>query len=319
MDDRTLLARYAATRDASAFEELVKRYAGLVKAACIRVLGNTHDAEEVSQECFLELARQAEHVHTSVAGWLHRAATSRSLNVLRSRVRRKAREREVGVEPNTAATAGDLTTQELNRIINGALAEMPDDLRQPMMLHYFDGHSQREVATELGVNQSTISRRMRDAIRHLRERLAQAGYVATAPAVMLMIQNRDLIATNESRLSPAGLSGVAEKSVAGGTLITLMKPAAVAMLPIVSFLVFDGWGVFVVAVLVTLCADAVPPKLDSGTLLQLGFAESVQQTNICIDSLELDYATERLADGSVHVCCMVAVLRRTFDRLCHGI
>ena len=52
MDDQALLARYVADRDVTAFEELTQRYAGLVKGVCVRVLGNSHDAEEVSQECF---------------------------------------------------------------------------------------------------------------------------------------------------------------------------------------------------------------------------------------------------------------------------
>ena len=94
MDDQTLLSQYVATQDSDAFEELTRRYAGLVKGVCVRLLGNSHDAEEIAQECFLELARNAADVHTSLAGWLRSAATSRSLNAIRSRSRRKIRERE---------------------------------------------------------------------------------------------------------------------------------------------------------------------------------------------------------------------------------
>ena len=54
MDDQTLLSQYVATQDSGAFEELTRRYAGLVKGVCVRLLGNSHDAEEVAQECFLE-------------------------------------------------------------------------------------------------------------------------------------------------------------------------------------------------------------------------------------------------------------------------
>ena len=59
MDDQTLLSQYVATGDASAFAELTHRYSALVRGICFRLLGNTHDAEEVTQECFFELARHA--------------------------------------------------------------------------------------------------------------------------------------------------------------------------------------------------------------------------------------------------------------------
>ena len=56
--DGTLLQRYASDHDADAFAELVRRYAGMVYATCMRVTGNAHDAEDVAQECFLTLARK---------------------------------------------------------------------------------------------------------------------------------------------------------------------------------------------------------------------------------------------------------------------
>ena len=130
MDDQTLLSQYVATQDADAFEELTRRYAGLVKGVCVRLLGNSHDAEEVAQECFLELARNAADVHTSLAGWLRSAATSRSLNAIRSRSRRKIREREFSDDADATVPPFDLAGSDLHRLIQVALRELPDDLRR---------------------------------------------------------------------------------------------------------------------------------------------------------------------------------------------
>ena len=55
--DLILLKQYAGSRDAEAFAELARRYAGLVYGTCLRIVGNAFDAEDVAQECFLELAR----------------------------------------------------------------------------------------------------------------------------------------------------------------------------------------------------------------------------------------------------------------------
>ena len=80
--DLTLLHSCASSRNAEAFGALVRRHSGMVFRAALRVTGNAHDAEDVAQECFLELARNAGSVASSPAGWLHSKATTRSLEVI---------------------------------------------------------------------------------------------------------------------------------------------------------------------------------------------------------------------------------------------
>ena len=72
--DSALLERWRARRDAEAFNEIVSRYAGVVYATCRRVLKNDADAEDVTQECFLWLAREDVHIRACLGGWFHRLA-----------------------------------------------------------------------------------------------------------------------------------------------------------------------------------------------------------------------------------------------------
>src|SRR6476661_2944754 len=76
VSDRELLQRFADTRDEAAFEALVRRHAAMVLAAGRRVLGNTHDAEDVCQAAFLLLAKKARshRWQPSVANWLYKTA-----------------------------------------------------------------------------------------------------------------------------------------------------------------------------------------------------------------------------------------------------
>ena len=64
--DSVLIERWSQFQDAEAFAELVRRHASMVHGTCLRILGNGADAEEVAQDCFLELLRQA-----SEAGYLN--------------------------------------------------------------------------------------------------------------------------------------------------------------------------------------------------------------------------------------------------------
>jgi DNA-directed RNA polymerase specialized sigma24 family protein len=89
--DITLIKRWNDSRDPDAFAELVRCYAGLVYGSCLRILRNTSDAEDVTQECFMKMGSAPVHVSASLAGWLHTTATRRAINQLRSDSRRSRR------------------------------------------------------------------------------------------------------------------------------------------------------------------------------------------------------------------------------------
>src|SRR5271170_3051586 len=73
-DDAELLRRYATERSEAAFAELVRRHVDLVYSAALRmVYGDAHCAQDLSQQVFCELARQAARLarHPSLAAWLY--------------------------------------------------------------------------------------------------------------------------------------------------------------------------------------------------------------------------------------------------------
>ncbi len=131
----------------------------MVFAVARRVTRNHHDAEEVTQGCFLELARQAGVIHGSVAGWLHTAAAYRASNLNRAAMRRRHHEL-AAARPEPYADAG---WAEIAPSIDAALAELPEESRLAVVLYYLEGRSQAEVAAELAINQSTVSRRLETA------------------------------------------------------------------------------------------------------------------------------------------------------------
>lgn len=180
--DDALLRRYVRRREPEAFAELARRHAGLVHATCLRITADRHDAEELTQECFFLLARNAAAVRTSVAGWLHQTATHRALNAVRARGRRRAHEAEAVQARRPEVPADDPTWREVEPILDEAVESLPDELREAIVLHFLRSLPQSEVAARLGVHQSTVSRRVAEGLRRLHDRLQTAGVaLATVP------------------------------------------------------------------------------------------------------------------------------------------
>lgn len=78
--DAALLDRWCNHRDAEAFAEIVARHLSMVYHTCRRILGDTHDAEDVAQECFTDLVRNPPRKRkdlSSLGGWLYTVATRR--------------------------------------------------------------------------------------------------------------------------------------------------------------------------------------------------------------------------------------------------
>ena len=90
--DAVLIRRWGQERKPEAFRELVNRYSGMVFSTSRRIVRNTADAEDVTQECFLKLCELRQPAR-NVAAWLHRAATHRAIDVLRARSRRGSAEK----------------------------------------------------------------------------------------------------------------------------------------------------------------------------------------------------------------------------------
>ena len=95
--DDELLTRYARDSSEAAFAELVRRHINLVYSAALRqVNGNVHQAEDVTQAVFTNLARKAAKLtsHPSITGWLYTTTRFEAANIRRSGERRNIRDQE---------------------------------------------------------------------------------------------------------------------------------------------------------------------------------------------------------------------------------
>ena len=142
--DGVLLRRYAARHDADAVAELVKRYGGLVFSTARRITGNDHDAEDVAQQCFLELARRAGTFSGPVIGWLYQLACNRSLNFRRDSATRRAYEAKI--PPRKPELPAEPTWAELEPLIDEAIASVRFELDEEDVAYIEELYVLREVS-----------------------------------------------------------------------------------------------------------------------------------------------------------------------------
>ncbi|MEP6664721.1 MAG: sigma factor, partial [Verrucomicrobiota bacterium] len=99
MNDQTdsqLLRAYAEHYSDPAFAELVCRYVDLIHSAALRMVRDSHLAQDVTQNVFVALAQNAHQLQNRpvLAGWLHGTAQNIAAQTVRTDVRRRAREQE---------------------------------------------------------------------------------------------------------------------------------------------------------------------------------------------------------------------------------
>lgn len=227
VSDLLLLQRYAQSRDAEAFAELNRRYAGLVFGVCFRILHNAADAEDVAQDCFFELAHNAGSITTSLPGWLHAMARSRAIDAVRRNQTRQKYEQQA-YAPDDAGR--EITWAEIAPYIDDALETLPEELRLPVILHYLQGMAQKDIAIRCGVSNATISRRMEQSIAALRDRLRELGVVASVVILAGLLQEHGAVAAPATLLAALGkiaISGVGGTTVATATGSTIALGAKV--------------------------------------------------------------------------------------------
>lgn len=189
--DAMLLERFIRDRDAAAFSELVTRHGAAVWSVCRRVTRSEADAEDVFQATFLVLARDARRVRVaaSIGSFLYGVAVrlAGKLRAGQSRAPDISRLTLPSAEPDPLAS---LSWAEVRAALDEELSRLPDRLRAPLLLCYFQGLTQEEAAVELGWKPRTVKARIKRGRDLLRFRLGRRGIdLSAAFAVPLLGQS----------------------------------------------------------------------------------------------------------------------------------
>jgi len=164
--DENLLLKLAKTGDATAFEGILIRHERLVYRTAFRLLGRMEDAQDAAQEAFLRLHKHLRRFDESRAlvPWLYRI----TVNVCRDIEARRRRNRTLPLDDAAAEPCLGVGIDE-RRVLERALARLPDKERAAIVLRDVEGLSTREVARVLGSSESTVRSQISSARLKIRQ------------------------------------------------------------------------------------------------------------------------------------------------------
>jgi RNA polymerase sigma-70 factor (ECF subfamily) len=178
VDDRALVDAVLAG-DRQAFGHLVERETRSVYRACLRILGRSHDAEDVTQESFVAAFRaiRTYRGEGSLRAWLLRIATRQSFRRLSQR--RATVDLDAIPAPRLADASNEPTRVvidlESRRAVQQAVAALPDPYREVVALRFFADLSLAEVADATGRPLNTVKTHLRRGLERLRPTLGERG------------------------------------------------------------------------------------------------------------------------------------------------
>ena len=162
--------------DETALADCYDRYRLILFGLILRILHDREEAEDCLQEVFLQVWRRARDFDESrgrAFTWLVTIARSRALDRLRasgSRLRLATEAAQVAHD-EVGNAAEEAVQSEQAAIVRGALAKLPEEQRHALLLAYFEGLTQTEIAARLGDPLGTVKTRMRSGMIKLRELL----------------------------------------------------------------------------------------------------------------------------------------------------
>lgn len=163
IEDPELVAR-SCSGDDSAFEELLWRHKDAVFNLTWRMTGNWHDAADITQETFIRAYQKLRSYNSKYAfkNWVLSIGSNLTKNRFRGNSRRQAREKELTMMPEWSGTP---VTMERDKGLRDegmevALGQLPEMLREALVLKHMEGMSYEEIAKMLHIGVSAAKMRV---------------------------------------------------------------------------------------------------------------------------------------------------------------
>ena len=160
--------------DTSAFERLVAKHHKVVFNVALRMVGDYEDARDVTQATFVKAWEKLSSFDPShrFFSWLYRIMINQSLDLIERRRRQVPLDREL---PSAARPDQDFEAGERAEWVQRALARLPRESREVLVLRHFAEQSYQEMAETLAIPEKTVKSRLFTARQRLGELLGAEG------------------------------------------------------------------------------------------------------------------------------------------------
>lgn len=173
------LLRRVSERDHSAVAEFYDLVAGVLFSTAVRILRDTHDAEEIIQDVFVQIWNKAGDFDPTMGSPLHWSLAitrHRCIDRLRSRQRRSRLAEQMTQQTEMADESSARPPVQLlggaeSAVVQQAVKGLPEDQRVAIELAFFSGLSHAEIAESLREPLGTVKARIRRGMLKLREQL----------------------------------------------------------------------------------------------------------------------------------------------------
>lgn len=179
------LAKRAAAGDLSSFEEIYRRSFRRVYALCLRMTANQTEAEDLTQEVFIQLLRKIGSFRgeSAFTTWLHRLTVNQVLMHFRKRKSTPEFTSEDEETPDqiVRGTENPMAMPVIDRIaLERAIAQLSPGYRTVFVLHDVEGLEHQEIARALGISVGTSKSQLHKARLNLRKLLRAPAAVETS-------------------------------------------------------------------------------------------------------------------------------------------
>jgi RNA polymerase sigma-70 factor (ECF subfamily) len=163
--DEDLMAAVA-SGDEAALATLIDRYAASLHAYLFRHSGSREDADDLLQETWVRVARSAKSFDTTrrFRSWVYGIATNLARDWFRRRTTKERALHTLALSPPAAPRADSADRNELRERI----AKLPENMRAVLLLRYYEGMNEAEMAESLEIPRGTVKSRLHAALRELR-------------------------------------------------------------------------------------------------------------------------------------------------------
>ncbi|MDB6024883.1 MAG: polymerase, sigma-24 subunit, subfamily [Verrucomicrobiales bacterium] len=225
LNDMDLLREYADRDSDPAFAEVVQRHINFVYSVALRYVGNSQDAQDVTQAVFIILAQKAAGLRekTILAGWLYETTRFTAARFMRSKARRQSREQEAHMQSSLSDSDTDDAWERLAPLLEEAMSELGERDRTLLALHFFQRKSAEETAAILGIQKWAARKRVARAVEKLRTFFARRDVSVSAVVLMGAVTTHSVQAAPAALAASISAVAITKGTAASATTLTLIK------------------------------------------------------------------------------------------------